>query len=169
MDDSSSAIDRVEAALQRIITEGGNYNILTVSSSNTFVQFLGELHGQSIYTYTHGPETADELEKTLTLLGFSKEHGGWGFHRDVNEKPLRELAEMAVVVLCDLYAAEPSAIELEISLENVDWKDHLLETIEIGFGAILLLLPFTLLAHFIGLIDLNESVIVQEILDFLGI
>ena len=169
MDDSSSAIDRVEAALQRIITEGGNSNILTVSSSDSWVQFLGELHGQSIYTYTHGPETADESEKTLTLLGFSKEHEGWGFHRDVNEKPLRELAEMAVVVLCDLYAAEPSAIELEISLENVDWKDHLLETIEllpftlIGFGAILLL------AHFIGLIDLNESVIVQEIRDFLGI
>ena len=168
MDDSSSAIDRIEVALQRIITDGGNYNILTVSSSDSWVQFLGELHGQSIYTYTHGPETADELEKTLTLLGFSKEHRGWGFHRDVNEKPLRELAEMAVVVLCDMYAAEPSAIELEISLENID--SNIFDKIQtipfapwFGFGAILLL------AHFIGLIDLNESVIVQEIRDFLGI
>ncbi len=180
MDDTSSATDRIEAALRQITNQGGNGNFLIAKSSDYYVQFAGDPQADGIYmeaaSKINVPEIKSEVEEKLTLLGFTianeyYEHGNWTIERPVNEKTIRELAELAVVVLCDLYGVKPSSIDLEINIEDASPQqstfslEGLAETID--FIPFLLLIIFA--AHFIGLIDLNASIILQEIRDLLGL
>ena len=182
MDDTSSASDRIEAALRQITTEGGNGNFLIAKSSDYYVQFAGDPQADGIYmeaaSKINVPEIKSEVEEKLTLLGFTIaneyfEHGNWTLERPVNEKTIRELAELAVVVLCDLYGVEPSSIDLEINLEDVPTlQSAFSQTLE-GLAEIIDFIPFLILitsvAHLTGLIDLNESIIFQALRDLVGV
>ena len=182
MDDTSSAIDRIEAGLQRITNEGGNGNFLIAESSDYYVQFAGDPQADGIYmeavSKNYVPEIKPEVEKTLSLLGFTSTNeesgtGNWALDRDVNENSLRELAELAVVVLCDLYGVKPSSIELEIYLEDVPTLQsafsQTLEGLAEKIDFISFLIMITAVAHLTGLIDLNESIIFQALRDLVGI
>ena len=117
---------RIEAALHRIITEGGNGNFVIASTGEYYVQFASEPDATEIFmeavgnAYLDGDAAlTDEQEQSLAGLGFTcDEAGNWGLVSEVNPLGLKELSAMAVAILRDIYGVSPSSIELTVELAD---------------------------------------------------
>jgi hypothetical protein len=115
---------RIEAALQRITSGGGDGNFLIASTGEFYVQFAGEAGAAEICMEAVGNahlEDASKLdagrEAAMSDAGFVlADWGNWVLHRKVTSMGLQELAALSVALLRDVYGADPMTIELTVEL-----------------------------------------------------
>lgn len=115
---------RIEAALRRITSEGGDGNFVIVTAGEYYVQFAGEPGADEVHMEAVGNEYLEgdlaldeEQERALTEMGFTVESpGNWTMDLPVDPDNLRELAATAVAVLRDIYGVNPVGIELTMEL-----------------------------------------------------
>jgi hypothetical protein len=120
---------RIEAALRRITTEGGDGNFVIVTTGGYYVQFAGEPGASEIHMEAVGNAYLDgdamlspDQERALSELGFATDPpSNWTLDSPVNPDSLRELAALAVAILRDVYGA--SSVEIELTIELGDrWR-----------------------------------------------
>lgn len=120
---------RIESALRRITSEGGDGNFVIVSTGGYYVQFAGEPGVAQVHMEAVGNDFLDgdalldtEQERALSDLGFSIDPpGNWTLETASNPDSIRELAALAVAVLRDIYGA--STVDIELTIELGDkWR-----------------------------------------------